>query len=79
VHEVGHAVGLVNRGVPLTSDHHDAEHGAHRTNQDCVMYHANEGAAELAQFVRDAVVAGDTIILGDECLADTDSLIAAGR
>jgi hypothetical protein len=29
--------------------------------------------------VRDAVIAGDMIIFGDECLAETDALIAAGR
>jgi hypothetical protein len=34
---------------------------------------------ELAEFVRDAVIAGDMIIFGDECLAETDALIAAGR
>ena len=32
VHELGHAIGLVNNGVPLTSAHQDAPHGAHCTH-----------------------------------------------
>jgi len=38
VHEIGHALGLVNNGVRATSAHHDTEHGAHCTNTKCVMY-----------------------------------------
>lgn len=69
-HEWGHAVGLVNRGIALTSDHHDAEHGAHCTNADCVMYWRNEGLGDLANFIRRFVFGDDSIILGPECLAD---------
>lgn len=43
LHELGHVIGLVNNGVPLTSDHHDEEHGAHCTNEDCLMYWEYEG------------------------------------
>jgi hypothetical protein len=77
VHELGHAVGLVNRGVPLASQHHDAEHGAHCTDDRCVMYYANEGASDLSQFVSEYVTSGDTIVFGADCLADTDALIDA--
>jgi predicted Zn-dependent protease len=73
VHELGHAVGLVNNGIPLTSEHHDSAHGAHCTNQDCVMYFANEGAADLADFVRDFVATGDLVLFADDCLADADA------
>jgi hypothetical protein len=79
IHEFGHAVGLVARGVPLTSAHHDEPHGAHCSDDACVMYYANEGASDLAQFVQDSVITGDTIVFGPECLADTDALIAASN
>lgn len=74
VHEMGHALGLVNNGIPLTSGHHDADNGAHCTNQRCVMYFANEGAADLIDFVADYLETGDPILFGDECLADVDAL-----
>jgi len=74
VHEFGHAVGLVNNGVPLTSDHHDEENGAHCTNRDCVMYWANEGVLDLIPFVQGLLAAGTTIVFGDECLDDVDAL-----
>ncbi len=74
IHEFGHAAGLVNRGVPLTSEHHDAEHGAHCINRNCVMHYTNEGAAELATFVARVVTAGDVVLFGDECLDDVDAL-----
>jgi hypothetical protein len=38
-HEFGHNLGLVNNGIPPQEDHHDAEHGAHCTNDQCVMYY----------------------------------------
>ena len=36
VHELGHALGLVNNGVSISSDHHDADNGAHCINDICV-------------------------------------------
>jgi predicted Zn-dependent protease len=74
VHEFGHAVGLVNNGVPLTSDHHDAENGAHCTNRDCVMYWANEGVRDLIPFVQSLLASGTTLVFGAECLGDVDAL-----
>ena len=74
IHELGHAIGLVENGVPLTSAHRDADHGAHCSNQDCVMYWRNEGASDMAVFARQRVLANDVILFGDECLADVDAL-----
>ena len=76
VHEFGHAVGLVNNGIPLTSDHHDAENGAHCTNRDCIMYWANEGVRDLVPFVQRFVASGSTVLFGPECLDDVDALTA---
>jgi hypothetical protein len=74
VHEIGHAVGLVRFGVPLTSSHHDDAHGAHCTNQDCVMYWLNEGASDMAQYTTRLVLARDSILFDAACLADVDAL-----
>lgn len=70
IHEVGHAVGLVNNGVPMVVDHQDAEHGAHCDDDRCVMYWANEGVGDLAEFVSQVVTSGETVIFDDACLQD---------
>ena len=74
VHELGHAIGLVNNGVPLTSAHQDAAHGAHCTNESCVMYWQNEGVGGMTAYVTQYVLANDSILFRSECLADVDAL-----
>lgn len=74
IHELGHAFGLVATGVATTSAHHDAAHGAHCTNDRCVMYWLNEGASAMATFARQYVVSGNAILFDDACLADVDAL-----
>ncbi len=73
-HELGHAIGLVDNGVAMVTAHKDADHGAHCSNQDCVMYWLNEGASDAAQFARDKVLSGDSVLFGPECLDDVDAL-----
>ncbi len=70
VHEVGHAMGLVENGVPARSDHHDKEHGSHCTNQDCVMHWLNEGATDMSNYVRRLILTGDENLFGQHCLED---------
>lgn len=79
VHEMGHALGLVANGVATTSAHHDAAHGAHCTNEACVMYWLNEGASDMAAFAQRYVLANDTILFDDACLADVDALTGGPR
>ncbi len=74
VHEMGHALGLVNNGVPLASDHQDQEHGHHTKNEDCIMYWLNEGQSDLAQFVGKYISSGSTIMWGQEVLADVEKI-----
>ena len=74
VHELGHAVGLVDNGIPLTSAHHDAAHGAHCTNQRCTMYWENEGASSAAQFVKQILTGGSNVVFAADCLADVDAM-----
>ena len=74
IHEMGHALGLVENGVPTIADHHDEAHGAHCANDACVMYWLNEGASDMAQFATDFVVNNDAILFDADCLADVDAL-----
>lgn len=72
IHELGHALGLVNNGVQLTSAHHDEPNGAHCTNPDCVMYFQNEGASAMVNFVQQMNMSGSKVVFGAECVSDTE-------
>jgi hypothetical protein len=74
IHELAHAIGLVDNGVPLASAHKDEAHGAHCDDDRCVMYYLNEGAADAARFVQQRVLTGNTILFDADCLADVDAL-----
>jgi hypothetical protein len=78
IHELGHAVGLVDNGAPLTSEHLDTGHGAHCTDTACVMYYANEGAASATAFVAE-IKSGSDILFDDACLEDVDSFAAGAQ
>lgn len=78
VHEFGHAIGLVNNGLTLTSAHQDEPHGAHCTDQGCVMYYAIEGAPGAVDFAGKAVKGEDTVLFAGDCLADVDAAIKMG-
>jgi predicted Zn-dependent protease len=73
VHEFGHVMGLVDNGIPMVSDHLDPDHLRHCTNEECVMYWQNEGAADLKEFVAQMISTGSLIMYGEECLKDTHS------
>lgn len=70
VHEMGHALGLVNNGVPMTTSHQDTEHGAHCSNANCVMYWQNEGGQAFLDFLQRIMQSGDTVLYGQECIDD---------
>lgn len=73
VHEMGHALGLVNNGIPQQSNHQDVANGAHTTNSNCVMYYKNEGRSDLASFVQSYIASGNTVMWGPEVLKDVES------
>lgn len=73
VHEMGHALGLVNNGVPMHTPHQDVAHGAHTTNPDCVMYYMNEGASGLAGFFTQVMTTGSVVLWGPEVLQDVEA------
>jgi predicted Zn-dependent protease len=70
VHEMGHALGMVNNGVSVRSNHHDAEHGAHCSNSDCVMNWVNEGGKEILDFAGRFILSGRNTAFGPQCLDD---------
>ncbi len=47
VHEFGHAIGLVNRGVDMVEPHEDPEHPGHSDNRNSVMWWQVESTAAL--------------------------------
>lgn len=73
VHEIGHALGLVNNGVRATSAHHDEEHGAHCTNEECVMYWQN-GGGEITEFIRPFILGGEIDLFKSQCKADIEAI-----
>ncbi|OIQ17579.1 MAG: hypothetical protein BM556_12315 [Bacteriovorax sp. MedPE-SWde] len=70
VHEIGHAIGLVNNGVKQVANHQDTAHGAHCMNTDCVMNWQNEGATEMISFIENYFSSGSEIMFGENCLDD---------
>ena len=76
IHEFGHAVGLVNNGLEMQVDHQDTENGSHCDDDTCVMYWANEGAGDLAEFVFQYVTTGDSVLFGQDCRDDVQAAFA---
>ena len=74
VHEIAHSIGLVDNGVVMITDHKDDAHGAHCTNDKCVMYWLNEGASDAAAYVQQNVLASNTVLFDAGCLQDVDAL-----
>lgn len=73
VHEVGHALGFVNNGVPMVSQHQDSAHGAHTMNSDCVMYYLNEGVSDMSAFIQRYLASSSVVMWGPEVLADAQN------
>lgn len=73
VHEMGHALGLVENPVPMFTPHKDPAHGAHCSNPDCVMYYSNEGAASMLNFATQKVAKLSFIMFDQQCLNDTQN------
>lgn len=48
IHEMGHIIGLVERGIPMVTDRESADHPKHSSNRDSVMYWAVETTGGIA-------------------------------
>lgn len=71
IHEMGHALGLVNNGLPPLTAHEDPAHRAHCNNPNCVMYWSNAGASDLVAFVRRIAASQSVIMFDAQCLKDS--------
>lgn len=71
IHEMGHALGLVDNGLPMKEAHKDADHGPHCDNPECVMYWLNEGHENLQQFMIRFIQSGSVIMFDEKCLKDS--------
>jgi predicted Zn-dependent protease len=79
IHELGHALGLVNNGLPMKSAHHDSEHGAHCDNPKCVMYYTNEGTSNMLAFLAQVLQSSSTVMFDANCLQDSQSYTGSGK
>jgi hypothetical protein len=73
VHELGHALGLVNNGIPMKIAHQDTANGHHTTNSNCVMYWQNEGMADMLRFIQKIAATGSNVLWGPQVLADVQA------
>jgi len=74
VHEMGHALGFVNNGVPMKNPHQDVAHGAHTTDTDCVMYWQNEGTSNLIAFIQKYMTSSSRVMWGPNILQDAKAI-----
>lgn len=63
-HELAHALGLVNAGIPMKTYHQDSPHGNHCTNTLCGMYWS------LSDTAVNSMNPASPNIFGDECIDD---------
>lgn len=70
VHEVGHVIGLVNNGVPLTSSYEDPSHLRHSSNSNCVMYWTVESSSAILGFLTNNILANRLNLFEAEVLGD---------
>lgn len=73
IHEMGHALGLVDNGLPMKEAHKDADHGPHCDNPDCVMYWLNEGKENVREFMSRYIQSGgrNLVLFDEKCLKDS--------
>lgn len=70
VHEIGHLIGFVNNGVPLTSSYEDSAHLRHSTNTSCVMYWSVESSTTILSSLTNSILAARLNLFEAEPLND---------
>jgi hypothetical protein len=73
-HEVGHQLGLVANGLKMVGNHQDVAHGAHDSNDRCIMYWAYEGSGIIDALSRGLFGDVPNLGLDDACLADLNAV-----
>jgi predicted Zn-dependent protease len=59
LHEMGHLLGLINKGTDMQSDHKDDDHESHCSNKDCLMYYSIGTQDRFGYLVRGNIPALD--------------------
>jgi len=70
VHELGHAVGLVNNGVPMNQPHEDPQHPKHAIDSGCVMYWAIESKGNILTLLGAAILGNELNLFGPASIDD---------
>ena len=70
LHEIGHTIGLVNDGTPMSTPHEDATHPAHDSSSSCIMYWAYDGSAGGDMITSALLGGGSAPDFDANCLAD---------
>ena len=73
VHEVGHAVGLVNNGLPMVTNHEDSGHPKHNSNSQCVMYWQTESNSTILSALSNFIIAGTLNLFATDSVADANA------
>lgn len=70
VHELGHAVGLVNNGVPMNQQHEDRAHPKHDIDSGCVMYWEVESKSSILTLLAAAISGNRLNLFGPASIND---------
>ena len=74
VHEAGHALGLVNNGLPMQSSHEDTVHDpakrAHCSVDQCVMFWSVNAVSKIPDKIKKNFMPTAEVLFGQECLND---------
>lgn len=72
-HEMGHLLGLVNRGLAMETPHEDEGHLTHCDNPDCIMHWSNAREAFVAH-IESRVAEGNLDPIGFDASCQADLL-----
>ena len=75
VHELGHAIGLVDGRVPMVADHQDHNSPGHCSNPNCIMYAENNGRRTAMKFVQEYRRTGTTKLFWPRVFTRYQSLL----
>ena len=65
LHEMGHLMGLVNKGTAAQSEHTDEAHASHCSNTSCLMYWANGLEDKFGHLIKGTIPGLDSACLED--------------
>lgn len=70
VHQLGHAIGLVNHGIPMAANHEDNFHNLHHSGGNCVMGFDVESKNTVVSAISSMISGNQLGMFGNSSLAD---------